>query len=945
MKPLRLEMSAFGPYADRQILDFEALPPRALFLIHGPTGAGKTSLLDAVCFALYGVSSGERKGKAMRSDHARATRRTEVIFDFALGADRYRILRRPEQERPRKKGEGTTTERPQARLWKLDADQNDGEPGPVLAGSWSAVTSQVEALLGFRADQFRQVVVLPQGAFRRLLLADSRERQAILEVLFRTQLYRRVESALSGAARELAESIQVLKIRRRDLLARFEVEGGSELQTLARERAIEQAEASAVLKDERRAEAEAAAELAEAREADRRLRERDQARDEAARLEARAEARQAQGARLARAREALRLGVEIAAWEQAARRHDDAVRRREQRGREAEARGRRAADAEAAVMALETELASLREARRILAEQGEQARQSERIRQQLRGLRASLVDLRRRVGEDEAALVRFDASRDQAEAALEAAQAAEAAAALARFKASLEARRRVFLDKARSARDELARAREVELAARAGLEEMGRRGDGDWRARLAAFDRAQASRVKAQLAARVLEGKAAALRSGSKPAPRPPETLDRGALEAAAASARRALAERRREAGGRAEALRRLDDEERILRAQAPEEKIPRAANIEARLRGAEARLSSLESARARLAEERRGERASAAASAALSAAAEDEARAASAALRAARAALARAVEGSGFSSPEEARAARLSAAALDRAEAELRGEEGRAAAAAERLARAEAAAKGLAAPDLVGLEGRARDLRRSLEEGLELEGLLRLRAQEAAEALAALARFDQDLGEQERRYQALGRVAEVATGKNEQKLSFQRYVLAAMLDEVLATATLHLRSMSRGRFDLRRARSCEDRRGAGGLALEVFDAYTGTARAASTLSGGEAFLASLALALGLADVVQGSCGGIRMDTILIDEGFGSLDPMALDLALETLTGLQESGRLVGLISHVSDLKERIPVRIEVVAGRAGSAIRSFTLAGAKAAEAVAARP
>jgi exonuclease SbcC len=158
--------------------------------------------------------------------------------------------------------------------------------------------------------------------------------------------------------------------------------------------------------------------------------------------------------------------------------------------------------------------------------------------------------------------------------------------------------------------------------------------------------------------------------------------------------------------------------------------------------------------------------------------------------------------------------------------------------------------------------------------------------------------------------------------------MTFQRFVLAALLDEVLIAASQRLRLMSRGRFDLQRAREHIDRRTAGGLDLVVYDAYTGTTRPVNTLSGGESFLASLSLALGLSDVVQAYSGGVTLQTLFVDEGFGSLDPEALDLAFRALVDLQGGGRLVGIISHVPELKERIEARLEVIPGRGGSMVR-----------------
>jgi len=164
-----------------------------------------------------------------------------------------------------------------------------------------------------------------------------------------------------------------------------------------------------------------------------------------------------------------------------------------------------------------------------------------------------------------------------------------------------------------------------------------------------------------------------------------------------------------------------------------------------------------------------------------------------------------------------------------------------------------------------------------------------------------------------------------VAMGKNRYGLTFQRFVLGALLDDVAVAATGRLKLMSRGRYHLQRTMDRARSNAAGGLELEVFDTYTGVARGVATLSGGETFLASLSLALGLADVVQSYAGGIHLDTIFVDEGFGTLDPEALDFALRALIDLQKGGRLVGIISHVPELKERIDARLEVQPAEKGS--------------------
>jgi exonuclease SbcC len=184
-------MQAFGPYAGLETLDFADLRGNGFFLITGPTGAGKTTILDAMSFALYGETSGglekegARSGAAMRSDHADPDNLTRVRFDFSLGGDLYRVERTPEQPRPKVRGEGTTTHLQEATLWRLRRDGADClEPdGTPLATGWSKVTAQAEDILGFRAEQFRQVVMLPQGRFQQFLEADSGQREQILRAL------------------------------------------------------------------------------------------------------------------------------------------------------------------------------------------------------------------------------------------------------------------------------------------------------------------------------------------------------------------------------------------------------------------------------------------------------------------------------------------------------------------------------------------------------------------------------------------------------------------------------------------------------------------------------------------------------------------------------------------------------------------------------------------
>ena len=192
---------------------------------------------------------------------------------------------------------------------------------------------------------------------------------------------------------------------------------------------------------------------------------------------------------------------------------------------------------------------------------------------------------------------------------------------------------------------------------------------------------------------------------------------------------------------------------------------------------------------------------------------------------------------------------------------------------------------------------------------------------------LASLEELEKAMGEAREEITFLSRLNDLANGGEQgfKNVTFERYVLGAILDEVVYAANLRLQKMSRSRYSLERSDYTGGGRGKQGLDLAVMDAFTGQSRPANTLSGGETFLASMALALGLADVIQGYAGGIHMDTMFIDEGFGTLDPDTLELAMETLVKLQSSGRLIGMISHVPELKTRIPAHLEVTRGDDGS--------------------
>ncbi|MBW8270257.1 SbcC/MukB-like Walker B domain-containing protein, partial [Caldovatus aquaticus] len=316
---------------------------------------------------------------------------------------------------------------------------------------------------------------------------------------------------------------------------------------------------------------------------------------------------------------------------------------------------------------------------------------------------------------------------------------------------------------------------------------------------------------------------------------------------------------------------------------------------------------------------------AAAAAEAAARAAAEAAARAATETDRRAaqEAAFARLCAEAGFAGIAAFEAARLPPGEADALEERIAGFDQALATARAAEAEARRAAEGVAPPDLAALERAAEEAAAEQRAATAAAAALRQRLSDADRLLAAIAEAGRDLAAAREALELRQELAALVAGRNPQNLSLEGFVLRSLLDEALSAANRRLRAMLRGRYQLRRV---EDpvRRGVG-LDIEVLDEWNGGVRPPGTLSGGEGFCAALAMALGLADTVQAHAGARRIDALFVDEGFGTLDEEALDTAMEVLAGLGGGDRLVGVISHVAELRARIPARLEVTPGRRGS--------------------
>lgn len=1021
MKPLKLTMSAFGPYAGMQVIDFRELGGRSFFLIHGPTGSGKTTILDAMCFALYGESSGAlRDGRQMRSDHADLSAATELTFDFSVGAEVYRIKRNPEQERPRRRGAGTAVMKADAALWKRTGLINEDEEGAVLAGGWNKVTEKIEALLGFKSSQFRQVVMLPQGEFRRLLTADSKERQVILETLFRAEFFRRIEDALKESVKALKNIYDNMSQRQKFVLNESKAGSKEELAQQYDGHIEQLKEIKKKIEAGQNSVKSAQEQLNSGRQAKEKLDEKKNSQLALTDLNSKVKIFEAKRVELTRAQQALSLAdvektlkgrqedvIKTAAYyekkqkikEEALLAKERAEKvlageqgkddEREEAGKEvarleeltakvtaldealhkvisvqkrlqlAETNQSQAQSSLASIQALFIDKTKTHSDKSSIAAQAAALESDYKKAEQIKTKRQSLENLRGELAITLGELAAAGKKLNQAEenyqkAKKELANLQEAwnngqaailagnltdgapcpvcgspdhpapAVSMAVLPSENDLKRKqLAVTNFESARDKLretlnginAKKASVsgkieelasELGEKAGLDpavlQVAAANAGDL------LQKAEgAVKISAQLAKEIEE-----IKKKEKSAVDQLEIFKKDFQDAKAAfeSARAVALER--ESGVPADLrdplfLQKVQKDARDRRAQLV------AAYEQARKTAEEANRALAE---AKTAEKEARE----AARSAVEHARDEEV--------VFRQRLAKA----GFSNQNDYQEARRTPEETSKLEKEIEEFDGNLSAARDRLARAVRGAEGLSEPDLEKLTAALAKAEDEWEQVKKSGTEVEIQIRQEAGWLKKLAEIEGFLKALESRYAVLGRLSEVANGKNPYGLTFQRFVLGALLDDVLVAATRRLQLMSHGRYQLQRTMDRARSNAAGGLDLEVFDTYTGVARGVATLSGGETFLASLSLALGLADVVQSYSGGIYLDTIFIDEGFGTLDPESLDFAIRALIDLQKGGRLVGIISHVPELKEIIDARLEISAGEKGSTAK-FKLA------------
>ncbi|HDM8159003.1 AAA family ATPase [Vibrio harveyi] len=1008
MKPIKLTMQAFGPFAQTETIEFDKLGTNPLFLINGPTGSGKTSILDAICFALYGETTGnERQGIQMRCDMAAPTLLTEVTLEFSLHGKSYRVIRSPEQEAPKARGEGMTVRKHTAALYEITDEEK------LITSKTTQVKTEVTNIIGLNETQFRQVMVLPQGKFRELLLATSKEREEIFGQLFQTDIYKKIEYALKDKASAISKAKEEFDNQIRGAL---QVAGVSSEAELTEQREALSVQFESVQKQEQESLAQLNAlktELQKAEALSNEFKKREQAEIALKQHLEQSDAVSSRQLQLDNAKKASKVELPYVTLQSASKQTQELEQKV----------AKLSQDLTVANDAVKSKEGALQTAK----EQAAQLPKLTEQQYQLEGMKGKLVEkseLEKAINagltqksEFEATLKKYIALKEkltleaqQGQKSLD--QARVDVASIGSVEAEIKQQQRLMQD----------------LQKLTGLNQELAKLDALTPSKQALVDQAKARYVELQRSADTLElswhnAQAAVLAQrlqagemcpvcGSVEHPQPAQfvgeevtkeqvqrarnteregqvalnqlsnqleqhniavgqykqqieqlsvelgqnaSMDLGALQASMQQLNERLQQlssinlvqleqsvnelNQRCVTGEGK----INDLQNQMVANESTIKVNQeqlaklSASLDAKYSSLEVLEQDIVAIQKQITELNTAfESAQNHLQQAVLAKTNIESQLttnqqwlneALERLNTAKTDWAQALQTSAFEDEAQFLACKADEAEMQVWQKEIDAFKLTQIKLEQTLADLSSTLKDLVLPDLEGLNVKLNSNQQSYVEArnqLDSTRSLFERLEKVRNDIATLHDKNTKLEDE---YKVFGTLYDVASGKTGSRISLHRFVLGVLLDDVLIQASQRLSLMSKGRYIL--ARKTEGFKGAAGRGLDlvVEDSYTGKTRDVATLSGGESFMAALALALGLSDVVQSYSGGIRLDTLFIDEGFGSLDPESLDLAIQTLVDLQQTGRMIGVISHVSELKEQMAQRIDVEPSRLGSTV------------------
>ena len=1070
MRPIRLVMSAFGPYAKLQEIDFSRLNEQ-IFVISGPTGAGKTTIFDAISYALFGEASGSSRDKdSLRSDFAAPETETFVELEFLLRGERYTIKRSPQQQQKKQRGEGYTVKNADAQL-----EMPDGQ----LITRISAVDEKITELMGINKSQFKQIVMLPQGEFRKLLEAESNERELIFRKIFGTEAYALIQQKLDYKKKDLARAIHDLKLQLMTHVKHVECGQNETLSKLQIDNYInvkmflELLEAQCKNEDDelddlklklsqlQKLHSEKKEQLVKDIETNRQFEEVSHLQNEQVEQESRKAEYGAKQSELDYAQKALSIvetddNVEAlkAAIKTKTEHLEQAVQEKEQKQQELSAKEQlleKAKEVEPHIKQLEidyarlkgmiakvadyekntllykeygTRLSTLSEKLSKCHKDLEVSKQNKKkLEDELKNILLQEKDFERQEGEIQQLKNSVDSLagvRQLAKRQLEFLNSIEQKQnEFNSFEQGFVQYRKNYLD-----------IEDSYLKGQAGLLSKGLKPDTpcpvcgstehpmpakvpqsmpdehQLKEAKAELDKLTAERTALLNELSVIKGniesnEAELLTKSEQLSGTAQLSISGQSLESDQMSAYEQLNQQAQPITGlKAEQLRSVVDIKafeiavidkgtllcNFIRDKQEQQKVKRASiikrsEIEQRLQQQEniakqleddikdgqqqevrysqefARLKEwLQGVNADIPEEIRttaklnmrlnaiGEQISALEkqkkdaqqafdfskeqlnAATLNVATREEAlKNASEDLIRSTNRLGELLKQAGFADYLQYRECRRSQQSIETLKAEINKYNERANELKTLINKLQEQTMGKSYVNITEKQQELESIELQVSTVQDTQTLIVSRLMNNKKILSSIKQVNSQLEKQEAQQKTIVHMANIANGDNAEKVTFERYVLAAYFDEIITAANLRLERMTGSRYQLKRKEERGKGRAQQGLELEVFDNYTGKSRHVKTLSGGEGFKASLSLALGLADVVQAYSGGISLDTLFVDEGFGTLDPESLESAINCLIDLQKSGRLVGVISHVAEIKERIRNVLQITAEKEGS--------------------
>lgn len=870
MRPLRLVICGWGPYKGKQEIDFGALDRRGLFLITGPTGAGKTTVFDAITYALYGnMSGGMREKSSVRSDFAAADVPTYVELIMTHDGREYTIYRNPEYLRPRKRLEGMTKEKEKAILTEPDGRKVEGG---------NEVTKRIQELLRLDYRQFKQLSMIAQGEFARLLTAPPGEKTKIFREIFGTDLYEKMAASLKGRSASVYR--QVMECRHKmdediDLLS------GDRLFTdetvLLRWQELTSSESyyyEGLMEILDRQLKESREELRESRKqfekAEKQVQKCTEQAAQAEKVKSLFDKLEAEKARSEKLKE-----------ETAENRRKEKMLERQEAAAALRTEETHKQTVQSYVANLEKQIQKGEEEIRQLEQQQEDGKFLYEGREKLQEAYQLEGEVSKLLGQEKELLSCYKKEKDKlCKLQKEYLQADE----------EEETEKRIYEQADRQYRHGIAGILGEELVPDMPCPVCGsthhpvpakREQDVPDEERVrrlkASFERRQQKRID-------LHGKTTAYLSKT-------EELDRQCSECGRK---------------RAELEKRLQNEKRHFGDYMEKHD---AEDFQRQIRKYEQTATLLKEKRNVLGRQK------------------DELEVQRQELDSLCTKWEQQLLLAGFSNEQDYREAltdpetqRLLRESIQNFKQECHANN-------EMLSHLKKETKGMKEENLQEIRGKLEESKEWKKTLLAGQMELTNRTQRMEKSLASLKEKQERLSALMKKYSLLKDLDDAANGNNKKRLVFEQYVLASYFEEILRAANIRLHLMSGGRYELRRMQQVSDGRSKDNLEIEVMDYYTGKYRSVKTLSGGESFKASLALALGMSDVVQAGSGGIRVETLFIDEGFGSLDEESLEQACLTLQTLVEKDRLIGIISHVPELAEKIENQIRIYKTNAGSSI------------------